>query len=131
MQIDREMIHGRDILKAVIDGNEFLAGERLKPGQIPEKWRKRGGEYLIVNAGDDTVLLENVRLRSEDEFLTVEYTMPLFSEQTMSVALAPLSDTEALICGLGRGKGETVRVIKRNNEELLAYSGYLLRKKGE
>ena len=131
MQIDREMINGRDILKAVIDGNEFLAGERLKPGQIPEKWRKRGGEYLIVNAGDDTVLLENVRLRSEDEFLTVEYTMPLFSEQTMSVALAPLSDTEALICGLGRGKGETVRVIKRNNEELLAYSGYLLRKKGE
>jgi len=131
MQIDREMVKGRDILKTVIDGNEFLAGERLKPGPIPDKWRQRAGEYVIVNAEDDTVLVENIRLRCEGEVLTVEYAMPLFSEQTMSVALAPLSDSEALICGLGRGKGETVRVITKNKEELLAYSGYLLRKKME
>jgi len=131
IQIDRETINGRDILKAVIDDSEYLAGERLKPGPIPEKWRSRAGEYEIVNAEDDTVLVENLRLRCEGEILTVEYAMPLFSEQTMSFALSPLSDSEALICGLGRGKGETVRVIKRKNEELLVYSGYLLRKKGE
>jgi acetyl-CoA carboxylase alpha subunit len=80
---------------------------------------------------DDTVLLENVRLRCEDELLTVEYAMPLFTDQTMILALAPFSDTEALISGLGSGKGETIKVVSRNKEELLAYSGYLLRKKPE
>jgi len=129
--IDRESVNGRDILKAVLDGREYLAGERLQPAPVPEKWRQRTGEYEIVNAGDDTVLLEKLRLRYEDGILLAEYAMPLLTGQTMSLALAPLSGTEAVICGLGRGRGETVRVISRNGEELLAYSGYLLRKKAE
>jgi len=129
--IDREIVNGRDILKAVLDGKEYLAGERLQPVPVPEKWRQRTGEYEIVNAGDDTLLLEKLRLRYEDGILLAEYTMPLFTGQTMSQALTPLSGTEAVICGLGRGKGETVRAVSRNGEELLAYSGYLLRKKAE
>jgi CubicO group peptidase (beta-lactamase class C family) len=129
--LDRETVNGRDILKAVIDDNDYLVGERLPAMPVPAKWRQRAGEYEIVNGGDDTVLLTAVRLRAEDDLLSVEYTLPLFSEQTMSVALAPLSDTEAVICGLGRGKGETVRVVSRGGTELLAYSGYLLRKKAE
>jgi CubicO group peptidase (beta-lactamase class C family) len=129
--IDREMVNGRDILKVVVDGNEFLAGERLKPGSIPEKWLKRLGEYEIINAGDDTVLMNNLRLSYADGLLTAEYTMPLFTDQTLSLALAPVSETEAVISGLGRGKGETVRVVIQGGKELLAYSGYLLRKKAE
>lgn len=63
VRIDREMVNGRDILKVVIDGSEFLAGERLKPGPIPEKWQQRPGEHEIINTGDDTVLAKDVRLR--------------------------------------------------------------------
>lgn len=127
--IDREMVNGRDILKVIIDGNEYLAGERLKPEPIPEKWHKRLGAYEIINTGEDTVLVNDLRLRLEEGLLTAEYTMPHFTDQAMSLALSPLSDMEAVICGLGRGKGETVRVVTRGGEELLAYSGYLLRKK--
>lgn len=131
LRIDRETVNGRDILKVVSDGSELLAGERLQPVPIPEKWQLRTGEYEIINAGDDTVLVEKLRLRYAEGLLTAEYTMPHFSEQVMSLALAPISDTEAVICGLGRGKGETIRVITKNGQELLAYSGYLLRKKVE
>jgi CubicO group peptidase (beta-lactamase class C family) len=129
--IDRDNVNGRDILKAVVDGSDYLVGERLKSGPIPEKWRQRSGAYEIVNAGDDAVLVNDIRLRYEEGFLTVEYTMPLFTDQTLSMALEPLSETEAVICGLGRGKGETVGVVTRQGEELIAYSGYLLRKKVE
>ena len=129
--IDRGMVNGRDILKAVVDKNEFLVGERLLPGQIPEKWRQRTGKYEIINAGDDTILVDNIRLSIEGGSLTAKYTMPLFTDQTVSLALEPLSETEAVICGLGRGKGETIRVITREGRELLAYSGYLLQKKVE
>ncbi|HXC93264.1 MAG TPA: serine hydrolase domain-containing protein [Geobacteraceae bacterium] len=129
--IDREMVTGRNILKVVIDGNEFLAGEQLKPGPISDKWQQRSGEYEIINAGDDAVLVDKVRLRYEEGLLKAEYTLPLFTDQILSLALAPLSETEAVICGLGRGKGETVRVVTREGQELLAYSGYLLRKKAD
>ena len=129
--IDREMVTGRNILKVVIDGSEFLAGEQLKTEPVPDKWQQRSGEYEIINAGDDTILVDKVRLRYEDGLLKAEYTMPVFTDQTLSLALAPLSETEAVICGLGRGKGETVRVVTQEGQELLAYSGYLLRKKAD
>lgn len=129
--IDREKIAGRDVLKAVIDGSDYLAGERLEPVPVPAVWQQRTGEYEIVNLGDDTLLVEDIRLEYGDGLLTVAYRLPLFSEQPLRVALAPLSATEAVISGLGRGKGETIRVVTVKGEELLAYSGYLLRKKAE
>lgn len=129
--IDREMVNGRNILKLVVDGNEYFGGERLKTGSIPEKWLQRSGEYEIVNAGDDTLLVENIRLRHKDGLLLAEYNMPLFTDQTMSLALEPISGTEAVISGLGRGRGETVSVVTKGGQELIAYSGYLLRKKRE
>jgi CubicO group peptidase (beta-lactamase class C family) len=129
--VDRETVNGRDILKAVIDGREYLAGVRLRPVPVPESWQKRAGAYEIINGGDDTQLLDAVRLNASGESLTVEYAMPLFTDRKLSLALEPLSETEAVIRGLGRTRGDTVRVVRRGDEELLAYSGYLLRKKGE
>jgi CubicO group peptidase (beta-lactamase class C family) len=129
--IDRETIGGRDLLKAVLDGREYLAGVRLPPTPVPASWQRRAGEYEIVNDGDDTLLVEGIRLRAAGESLTVEYAMPLFTDQQLNLALVPLSETEAVIGGLGRGRGDTIRVVTRGGEELLAYSGYLLRKKPE
>ncbi|HEY6007859.1 MAG TPA: serine hydrolase domain-containing protein, partial [Geobacteraceae bacterium] len=129
--IGRETVEGRDILTADLYGQELLVGERLNPGPIPAKWLARVGAYEIVNAGDDVVLAEKIRLRNDAGILTVEYVLPLFSEKPTTLALSPLSDSEAVISGLGRGKGETIRTVTVKGEELLAYSGYLLRKKGE
>jgi CubicO group peptidase (beta-lactamase class C family) len=130
VEIARATIAGREILKAAMDGQEMLIGELIRPRPIPGKWLGRLGEYEITNAGDDAVLVEGLRLRNDAGLLLVEYAMPLFFKGTMSVALAPLSETEAVIWGLGRGKGETVRVVKVGGEELLSYGGYLFRKKG-
>lgn len=129
--IDREKIAGRDVLKAVIDGSEYLAGERLEPAPVPAVWQQRAGEYEIVNYGDDTRLVEDIVLDYADGLLTVAYRLPHFTEQTLHIALAPLSANEAVISGLGRGKGETIRVVTVKGEELLVYSGYLLRKKAD
>jgi hypothetical protein len=45
-----------------------------------------------------------------------------------SIPLKALNETEAVVYGLGRGKGDTLRVIEKNGEELLSYSGFLLRR---
>jgi CubicO group peptidase (beta-lactamase class C family) len=122
-------VAGHDILKVRSLGQESLLGERIKLVPIPEKWVRRTGEYEIINRGDDAVLIDNVCLRQDNGLLIVDYTMPLFLDGRMSNAITPLSDTEAITYGLGRNMGETIRVVNVGGEELLRYSGYLLRKK--
>ncbi len=127
--LGRATLAGRDILKMRLDEQEVLIGERLKPLPIPHKWLERLGEYECVNAGDDTVLFKRLRLRQDRGFLIVDYEMPHFVKGTISLALQPLSETEAIICGLSRGMGETICAVRTDGQEQLQYSGYLLRKK--
>jgi len=58
-------------------------------------------------------------------------SIPLLFPGTASFAVAPVSDAEAVIRGFGRGMGETVRTVTVNGENMLSYSGYLLRKRGK
>ena len=120
---------GREILAARRHGRAFPIGERIRPVPLPAEWLGRTGEYEIVNPGEDAVLPKMVRLRVDGGFLFVDFTAPLFFPGTASFAIAPVSETEAILRGIGRNMGETVRVITVNGEEMFAYSGYLLRKK--
>jgi len=129
--ISRVNVAGREILAARMHGREFPVGERMRPLPVPAEWLGRTGEYEIANPGEDAVLPEKVRLRGDGGFLFVDYSIPLLFPGTVSFAVAPVSDTEAVIPGFGRGMGETVRVETVNGESMLSYSGYLLRKKGK
>jgi len=122
-------VAGHDILKVRSLGQELLLGERIKLVPIPEKWVRRTGEYEIINRDDDAVLIDNLCLRQDNGLLIMDYTVPLFLDGRMGKAITPLSDTEAITYGLGRNMGETIRVVNVGGEELLRYSGYLLRKK--
>ena len=67
-------------------------------------------------------------LRSQDGFLVVEYSAPLLADDVVSFPIAPVSDTEAIILGLGSGMGETIHAVTIDGQEHLQYSGYQLRK---
>jgi hypothetical protein len=125
----RPDVAGREILAARMNGREFPIGERMRPVPVPAQWLGRTGEYEIANPGEDVILPEKVRLRAEDGFLFVDYSSPILFPGTASFAVAPVSDDEAVIRGFGRGMGETVRVVTVNGENMLSYSGYLLRKR--
>jgi len=127
--IARADVAGREILAAAMYGREFPIGERIRPVPVPAQWLGRTGEYEIANPGEDAVLPEKVRLRADGGLLFVDYSIPLLFPGTMSFAIAPISDTEAVIRGFGRGMGETIRALSVDGEEMLLYSGYLLRKK--
>lgn len=125
----RQTIAGREILKVREGSQELLVGEKILPLPISEKWRERLGEYQILNRGEDAPLLDEIRLKEEGGLLLVEYALPLFAKGTTTLALAPLSDSEAVIRGVGRQMGETLRVIQADGDELLLYSGYRLKRK--
>lgn len=129
--IPRSDIAGREILAIRSHGRNFPIGERLQPVDVPAKWLGRTGEYEVANPGEDAVLPEMVRLRASGGFLFVDYSIPLLFPGTASFIVAPVSDAEAVIRGLGRGMGEMLREVNVNGESMLAYSGYLLRKRSE
>ena len=124
-------ISGRNVLKGRGNGREWLVGERIQPVAIPEKMLRHIGEYQCVNHGSDAPMFDKVCLRQENGLLLMDYSIPLSSRDTMTLALKPVSDSEALIYGLGRGKGETIRLVNEEEEELFRYSGYLFKKKRE
>jgi len=130
-EFSRDMVAGHEILKASTKGRDFLIAEKIAPTPIPESWKKRAGEYRIANLGDDVPLLEDIHLRFEDGMLLAEYAVPFFIKGKVRYPLRPISDTEAIIAGLGRGMGETIRVVQVNGGEALRYSGYVLVKNGE
>ncbi len=125
LSISRATIAGHEIIKArSIGRGEFLIGEKMKPVLVPEKWLQRVGEYEIVNPGDDVRVPDQPRLRYADGFLFLDYGDPIAEKATVTFALLPVSDDEAVIYGLGRGMGETISAVTIDGKEELCYSGY-------
>lgn len=106
LSMSRAVVAGHEIIKArTIGPGEFLAGEKIRPVPVPEKWLKRQGEYELVNAGDDAFVPKRPRLRYADGLLFFEFFNSPSDKNVVSLALMPVSDTEAVIYGLGRGMG--------------------------
>ncbi len=102
-------------------GRFVLAGTRLAPVPIPPSWQERLGRWRYQ--GGDPFLQTQVRdidLREEAGLLLVEAEG---EGGRMRLALAPVGDGEAVVRGLGRGRGATVRVTGEGRDTVLTYSG--------
>lgn len=122
-------IAGRRVLLAYTEGQTVPIGEKIVPTGIPAAWRRRLGDYRIVNLADgEAIIPERCALRERNGFLVLEYALPSFDVEKQTWALKPIDDEQAITYGLGRGMGDTLRVVKMDGRELIAYSGYLLQK---
>lgn len=129
MAFSRATVAGRDVLIGRTNQqSRMVVGERIRPVPIPSSWHQRVGSYDIIDPGKEEALLDRLRLSVQDDFLvmTGRFTKPTPFEFTH--ALEPLSDTEAIVMGLGMGAGETVEVLQEAGEEIVRYSGYRLRR---
>ncbi|OGP57647.1 MAG: hypothetical protein A2V67_18205 [Deltaproteobacteria bacterium RBG_13_61_14] len=129
-QFSFQEIAGYQTLIVHLGDQRLLFGEKLAPVPIPEAWQKREGRWEVVNPGEDTLVLPSLQIKEENDFLMAQIKGVFVKAKWKSiVALAPVSDTEAIFMGLGRGKGETIHVIIKNGEEQLQYSGFEFRRK--
>ena len=71
---------------------------------------------------------DKILLKEEYGQLVGELSFPEKPELLLRIAFQPVSENEAITAGLGSGRGDTLRVIKKDGEDRLAYSGLLLRK---
>jgi CubicO group peptidase (beta-lactamase class C family) len=119
-------ISGREVLLARQSGGFFVAGERMAAVPVPEAWRARLGTYRYV--GGDAFLAGRIgvtELALEDGFLVAVSTA---AEGIQKLALAPVGDDEAVIRGLGRGRGDTVHVRAGHDGERLHYAGMVFQR---
>jgi CubicO group peptidase (beta-lactamase class C family) len=122
-----EQIGGREVIVATTRDQRIVLGEKVAAGEIPTAWVERVGRYDVLNP-DAGFPLTEPQLQIRQGRLCMSYKLPELSDQTIQVPLQPVSDTEAIILGLGRTRGETVRAVTVNGEERLRYSGYIGRR---
>lgn len=121
-------IDGRQIIVGRIGGESQMFGEKLTPSTIPEVFLQRIGKYEIVEKIDGPSP-EHIALMEENGLLVGEVRFAEKPDMLLRIGFQAVSEDEAVTAGLGSGRGDTLRLIKINNEEQLGFSGYHLRKK--
>ncbi len=128
MSISRNTVAGHELLVARSWGQDTLLGQKIVYAPVSERWRARAGIYEIVNGTHDVFVLDRIRMTFQNGLLVIEYSAPLVAESEVSFAISPISDSEALIPGLGYGTGDTIRAITIDGKDGLQYSGYRFKK---
>ncbi len=129
LRLSRAAVAGRDILIARDRRpRRMLVGERLGATPIPAAWLRSVGTYEIIHLGEDLPYLQRIRLSVHDGFLVMSRRVTRPEPLEMSHALAPVSETEATVRGVGFGLGETIDVVHEGGEERLRYAGYVLKR---
>lgn len=131
LRVSMTNIGAHEVLVGHIAGHRMLVGERLAPSPIPRKLLDYVGEYEIVGTPPGGLVPDRLALRLIDGMLVGECTFSQMPGFVLRAALQPISETEAIISGLGTGKGETLRVIEEGGERRMLYSGLVLRHKGD
>ena len=127
IQISSRLVNKREVIVAERNGREFLLGERVRDETIPAKWKRRVGRYKVLNP-DSGYEIRNTKVVIEHGMLSISYKIPKLSNKIISVPIRPISDTEAIVLGLGRMRGEVLQVVMVDGKECLRYSGYIVRK---
>ena len=109
-------VEGRDLLIVRYQGVQHLFGTKVDRAPISSAWLKRVGHYRLLNP-DPGFPVKDVCVLYQGGAMYLEYAMPLISRRPVRVAIAPISETEALTLGLGRARGETSRVTGAANAE--------------
>jgi hypothetical protein len=131
MRLSFAEIEGRKVVALHSYGMFQGIGEKIQPESvsIPKAWLNRLGTYEIMNAGDDVLFFKDFNFRYDSGLIVLDATIPVVNNLKVNIALSPVSDTEAVVCGLGHFLGETIRVVLIDGKEKLLISGYELRRK--
>lgn len=115
-------IAGHHVIVADFDQQRFLAGVKVAPHPIHDAWKKRLGQYKLLNPPEPEIFqITGLELKIEDDYL-VE-VIKLHGERFTQI-LRSVNAREAIGDGFGRGLGETIRIIQDDESgTILTYSG--------
>ena len=125
-QFKFQSIAGRSVISVRYEGEEFLYMERYEQGAVPAAWTTRQGAYAAVNINPGSTLWPGTNTMTlevgADGFLRLKGTL------RGDIPIKPLTDTLAITGGIGRNKGESVRVVTVAGEEEIEFWGFRYRR---
>ncbi len=123
-------IQGRELLLfREEDGRFQVIGEALEPVPVSAVWKARMGGYRILDPeGSVRQWAESgsIRVLMRDGFLLAETEGPGGIEQVL--VLEPVSETRAVVRGIGSNRGQVIRIEQGSGGEQVLYSGLRLQK---
>jgi CubicO group peptidase (beta-lactamase class C family) len=126
VQFKFQSVAGRSIVSVRYQGEEFLHMERYEQGAIPAAWTARRGAYAAVNINPGSTLWPGTNTMTlevgADGFLRLKGTL------RGDVPIKTITDTLAIVGGIGRNRGESVRVVTVGGEEQIEFWGYRYRR---
>lgn len=117
-----EIISGHRVIVAQFGQLRVLGGVKVKPYPIQDQWKNRLGQYKLINPPDlEFWKIDGFELKIEDGYMVDVVT---HDGEDHTTILRPENANEAIVEGLGRGFGETLRVIKDEaGKEILTRGG--------
>jgi CubicO group peptidase (beta-lactamase class C family) len=122
-QLTTEDISGQHVIIAEFNQYRMVAGVRVNPHPIHEAWQNRLGTYQLLNPPDgDFFEIKKFEIKIEGDYLVA--TIAEAKGNTTTQILSTVNENEAIAEGLGRGMGETIRIVEDGAEgEILTFSG--------
>lgn len=128
-RLTEKFIDGQQIIVVQSKGRTHRFGSSMPEARLPDLWKQRLGDYRIINSDKDFPV-DHVSLMEKNKRLYLGYRMPRLSHKKVETPLAPITDNEAVTVGLGRTRGETVRIKRFDDtpKEYLIFSGLIAEK---
>ncbi len=114
---------GMDIMVRTSEGLTQFFGNRIERDTIPQVWQARTGEYKGKFTKEEVEVIKHMELYMEDGFLMMNLELPLFTDETLRLALDPISPELAHIKGHSRFTGDVLRFEEENGRDKLIYAG--------
>ncbi|MBI5428909.1 MAG: beta-lactamase family protein [Nitrosomonadales bacterium] len=127
LRLTQGRVAGRDVLVGKIGNETTIFGEKLQKAATQQWLTDYVGKYELITRSDGPVP-GNISLRNEDGMFIGECTFAEMPNFVLRVGINPISENEAVISGLGSGRGETIRMIRDQSERRLVFSGFELRR---
>lgn len=120
-------VDGKQIIVGRIGGESQVFGEKLTPKPLPQRFRHLVGRYEIIDKIDGPKP-ESIVMKEEGGLLVGEVRFAEKRELLLRIGFRPISDHEAVLDGIGSGRGDTLRLIPAADGDQLSFSGYQLRR---
>ncbi|MDO4904570.1 MAG: serine hydrolase domain-containing protein [Lautropia sp.] len=128
--LERRTLGGHEVLFVHTPAGGSIVAEKIEPEPIGPAWRRRAGNYVVDGVSrEGSAVMSEVALIEKDGFLMLQYGFPPFEDEVIAMPLKILSDTEAIVRGVGNGLGYTLQVVKApDGSERLRVLGYELKR---
>lgn len=123
-----EHLAGRDVLVGTLGSETTLFGEKLHTPADQHTLLDYVGKYEIVNRWEGGPVPENLAVRHEDGMFIAECTFAQMPDFVLRMAIESIAPNEAVLAGIGPGRGETMYLARENGEERIRFLGLELRK---